>query len=133
MFDIGWSELLVIAVVAIIVVGPKDLPGMLRAFGKTMSQVRRTANDFKRQFNEALREAEDESGLKDTSEQLKGIGSINPVADVKKELNELTKEASVSVPDSSPPKKTETAAKPASASAKAKPAAKSAKSGSDAA
>ncbi len=57
MFDIGWSELLVIAVVAIIVVGPKDLPGMLRAFGRTMTQVRRTANDFKRQFNEALREA----------------------------------------------------------------------------
>ncbi len=140
MFDIGWSELLVIAVVAIIVVGPKDLPGMLRAFGKTMSQVRRTANDFKRQFNEALREAEDESGLKDTSEQLKGIGSINPVADVKKELNELTKEASVTEPDSTPAKKPETAAKPAAksanASAKPKPAAKSAKSaksGSDAA
>lgn len=140
MFDIGWSELLVIAVVAIIVVGPKDLPGMLRAFGKTMSQVRRTANDFKRQFNEALREAEDESGLKDTSEQLKGIGSINPVADVKKELNELTKEASVTEPDSTPAKEPETAAKPAAksanASAKPKPAAKSAKSaksGSDAA
>ena len=140
MFDIGWSELLVIAVVAIIVVGPKDLPGMLRAFGKTMSQVRRTANDFKRQFNEALREAEDESGLKDTSEQLKGIGSINPVADVKKELNELTKEASVTEPASTPAKEPETAAKPAAkstnASAKPKPAAKSAKSaksGSDAA
>lgn len=140
MFDIGWSELLVIAVVAIIVVGPKDLPGMLRAFGKTMSQVRRTANDFKRQFNEALREAEDESGLKDTSEQLKGIGSINPVADVKKELNELTKEASVTAPDSTPAKKPEAAAKPAakSANASAKPksaakSAKSAKSGSDAA
>ncbi len=129
MFDIGWSELLVIAVVAIIVVGPKDLPGMLRAFGKTMSQVRRTANDFKRQFNEALREAEDESGLKDTSEQLKGIGSINPVADVKKELNELTKEASVTEPDSTPAKKPETAAKPKPAAKSAK----SAKSGSDAA
>jgi sec-independent protein translocase protein TatB len=137
MFDIGWSELLVIAVVAIIVVGPKDLPGMLRAFGKTMSQVRRTANDFKRQFNEALREAEDESGLKDTSEQLKGIGSINPVADVKQELNELTKEASVTELESAAPKKTGAAATPAGKSAseptKTKPAAKSAKSGSDAA
>ena len=137
MFDIGWSELLVIAVVAIIVVGPKDLPGMLRAFGRTMNQVRRTANDFKRQFNEALREAEDESGLKDTSDQLKDIGSINPVADVKKELNELTKEASVTDLDSSAPKKTAPAAEPAEAPAskpsKKKPAAKSAESGSDAA
>ncbi len=143
MFDIGWSELLVIAVVAIIVVGPKDLPGMLRAFGRTMTQVRRTANDFKRQFNEALREAEEESGLKDTSDQLKGIGSINPVADVKKELNELTKEAAVTDPDpaavkkAEPAKKTEPGKKPAnkskSAPAKPKPAAKSAESGSDAA
>jgi len=95
MFDIGWSELLVIAVVAIIVVGPKDLPGMLRAFGKTMSQVRRTANDFKRQFNDALREAETESGLKETTDQLKSIGSINPMADVKDSLNELKKDVSV--------------------------------------
>lgn len=140
MFDIGWSELLVIAVVAIIVVGPKDLPGMLRAVGKTMSQVRRTANDFKRQFNEALREAEDESGLKDTSAQLKDIGSINPVADVKKELNELTKEAGVTELETAAPKKTGAAAtpaeKPASKPTKKKPAAKSAKSaksGSDAA
>jgi sec-independent protein translocase protein TatB len=137
MFDIGWSELLVIAVVAIIVVGPKDLPGMLRAFGRTMSQVRRTANDFKRQFNEALREAEDESGLKETSDQLKTIGSINPVADVKKELNDLKKDASVTDLDSAAAKKTEAAAKsaekPAATPAKTKPAAKNAKSGSDAA
>lgn len=137
MFDIGWSELLVIAVVAIIVVGPKDLPGMLRAFGRTMNQVRRTANDFKRQFNEALREAEEESGLKDTSDQLKGIGSINPVADVKKELNELTKEVSVTDQDSPTTKKAERTTKSAEQSKKApakpKPAAKSAESGSDAA
>jgi sec-independent protein translocase protein TatB len=58
MFDIGWSEILMIAVVAIIVVGPKDLPRMLRTLGKTMGQLRRTANDFKRQFDDALKEAE---------------------------------------------------------------------------
>jgi sec-independent protein translocase protein TatB len=99
MFDIGWSELLVVAIVAIIVVGPKDLPGMLRVFGKTMNQVRRTANDFKRQFNDALREAETESGLKDTTDQLKSIGSINPVADVKESLNELKKDVSAAGDD----------------------------------
>ena len=66
MFDIGWTEMMVIAAVAIIVVGPKDLPRMLRTFGKTMGQVRRTANDFKRQFNDALREAEREAGLEET-------------------------------------------------------------------
>ncbi len=99
MFDIGWSELLVVAVVMIIVVGPKDLPGMLRTFGKTMNQVRRTANDFKRQFNDALREAESESGLKDTTDQLKSIGSINPVADVTKELKDLKEDVTASTAD----------------------------------
>ena len=84
MFDIGWSEILVIAVVAIIVVGPKELPKMLRTFGKTMGTVRRTANDFKRQFDEALREAERDAGLEDTRTSLQSIG--NPIADLKKEL-----------------------------------------------
>jgi sec-independent protein translocase protein TatB len=89
MFDIGWSELLVVAVVMILVVGPKDLPGMLRAFGKTMSQVRSTANDFRRQFNDALRDAENEAGLKDAGDQLNSIGSVNPMAEVTKGLNDL--------------------------------------------
>ena len=85
MFDIGWSEILVIAVVAIIVVGPKELPRMLRTFGKTMGTVRRTANDFKRQFDEALREAEHDSGLEETRKSLQSIG--NPIADLKKDLS----------------------------------------------
>lgn len=58
MFDIGWSELLVIAVVMIVVVGPKDLPKMLRAFGKATGKLRATASEFRAQFDEALREAE---------------------------------------------------------------------------
>ena len=89
MFDIGWTELLVVAVVLIIVVGPKDLPGMLRTFGRTMNQVRRTANDFKRQFNDALEEAEAETGLKETTDQIKSIGSIDPVSDLSKSLDDI--------------------------------------------
>lgn len=58
MLDIGWSELLVIAIVMIVVVGPKDLPKMLRAFGKATARMRATANEFRNQFNEALKEAE---------------------------------------------------------------------------
>jgi sec-independent protein translocase protein TatB len=58
MFDVGWSELMVIGVVAIVVVGPKDLPKMLRTFGNYAGKARRVANDFRRQFDEALREAE---------------------------------------------------------------------------
>jgi sec-independent protein translocase protein TatB len=58
MFDIGWSELLVIAVVAIVVVGPKDLPKLMRGFGHYAGKLRRAAGDFQRQFEEAMRESE---------------------------------------------------------------------------
>ena len=57
MFEVGWLELLVIAVVLIVVVGPKDLPGMLRTFGRVTTQLRRMAGDFRKQFDDALREA----------------------------------------------------------------------------
>src|SRR3954469_21283443 len=58
MFDIGWSELVVIAVVALIAIGPKELPGVLRMVGQWMGQARRMASEFQGQFNEAMREAE---------------------------------------------------------------------------
>lgn len=56
--DIGWTEMMVVAVVLIVVVGPKDLPGMLRTFGRAMKQMRSMAGDFRKQFDEALKEAE---------------------------------------------------------------------------
>jgi len=93
MFDIGWSEILVIAAVAIIVVGPKELPRMLRSFGKTMGMVRRTANDFKRQFDEALREAEREAGLEDTRKELQSMARIDPLKDAKKEIDDTVRAA----------------------------------------
>ncbi len=90
MFDIGWSEILIIAVVAIIVVGPKDLPRMLRTLGKTLGQVRRTANDFRRQFDDAIREAEQQADFDETRKSLEGLGKIDPLGDVKKELESVT-------------------------------------------
>jgi sec-independent protein translocase protein TatB len=58
MFDIGWSELLVIAAVALVVIGPKELPGVLRSIGHWMGKIRRMASEFQSQFQEAMREAE---------------------------------------------------------------------------
>ena len=58
MFDIGWTELVIIGVVALIVIGPKELPGVLRMAGQWMGKVRRMAADFQGQFQEAMREAE---------------------------------------------------------------------------
>lgn len=58
MFDIGWSELVVIGVLALIAIGPKELPGVLRMVGQWMGKARRMASEFQGQFNEAMREAE---------------------------------------------------------------------------
>ncbi len=58
MFDIGWSELLVIAVVALVFIGPKELPGVLRNISHWMGKIRRMASEFQSQFQEAMREAE---------------------------------------------------------------------------
>src|SRR5690349_23897631 len=58
MFDIGWSELVVIAVVALVAIGPKEVPGVLRMVGQWMGKVRKMAAEFQGQFQEAMREAE---------------------------------------------------------------------------
>ena len=58
MFDIGWGELLVIGIVALIAIGPKELPGVLRAVGQWVGKIKRMAADFQGQFQEAMREAE---------------------------------------------------------------------------
>jgi sec-independent protein translocase protein TatB len=58
MFDIGWSEIAVIAVVALIAIGPKELPGVLRMVGQWMGKARKMATEFQGQFQEAMREAE---------------------------------------------------------------------------
>jgi sec-independent protein translocase protein TatB len=89
MFDIGWTEMLVIAVVMIVVVGPKDLPRMLRTFGKTTAKLRAMAGDFQRQFNDALKEAE----LDDVKKSVDSLRSLNPAAEIKKQLNPFEKAA----------------------------------------
>jgi sec-independent protein translocase protein TatB len=70
MFDLSWTELLVIGVVALIAIGPKELPGVLRMAGQWMGKIRRMASEFQGQFQEAMREAE--------------------VADLKKQVDDLT-------------------------------------------
>ena len=89
MFDIGWTELLVVAMVAILVVGPKELPRMLRGFGKTVGNLRRMANEFQGQFNEALREAEQQAGLDDLKSSMPDLSDIDPMKDIKEAIDPL--------------------------------------------
>ena len=80
MLDIGWQELLVIGALALIVVGPKDLPSLLRSVGQWVGKVRGMARDFQRTMNDAARETE-VSAFKD----LQDIKKINPLDDFKKQ------------------------------------------------
>jgi len=83
MFEVGWTEMLVIAIVMIVVVGPKDLPNMLRTFGRTTSKLRAMAADFQKQFNEALKEAE----LDDVKKSVDELRGLSPMAEIRKQLN----------------------------------------------
>lgn len=83
MFEVGWTEMLVIAIVMIVVVGPKDLPNMLRTFGRTTAKLRAMAADFQKQFNEALKEAE----LDDVKKSVDELRNLSPAAEIRKQLN----------------------------------------------
>ncbi|SIT76380.1 Sec-independent protein translocase protein TatB [Pontibaca methylaminivorans] len=80
MFDLGWSELLLIGIVALIVVGPKDLPVLFRNVGRFIGKAKGMA----REFTNAMNEAADESGLRDVSKSLKT--ATNPLGSALDEL-----------------------------------------------
>src|SRR3954470_22648068 len=89
MFDIGWSELLLIGVVALIAIGPKELPGALRTLGQWMGKVRRMAGEFQNQFHEAMREAELSELKKEVDEMASKAASYahyDPVSEISRDL-----------------------------------------------
>jgi sec-independent protein translocase protein TatB len=105
MFDIGWSELVVIAVVALIAIGPKELPGVLRMVGQWMGKARRMAAEFQGQFQEAMREAE-MADLKKTFDEVKdaatGLGSDNIMTSLQKDVGEALQIGAIDPPTTPP-------------------------------
>ncbi|MBA1156769.1 Sec-independent protein translocase protein TatB [Microvirga mediterraneensis] len=113
MLDMSWGEVMVIGAVALIVIGPKDLPKALRTVGQVTGKLRRMAAEFQGQFNEAMREAE----LDDVKKQLQGMNdsvssvgnaSFNPIQTIRDELK-----TSIEAPVSPDPKAPETETGPA--------------------
>ena len=85
MFDFDVGKLLLIGVVALIFIPPKDLPEALRMLGRLVGQARRMATDFQSQFHEAMREAEltqIRDGLNDLKQKSSMEGALSRVADM---------------------------------------------------
>ncbi len=91
MLDIGWSELVLVGVVALIAIGPKELPGVLRMVGQWMGKARKMAAEFQGQFQEAMREAE-MADLKKSFDEVKeaatGFTSNNPLTSLPKDVSD---------------------------------------------
>jgi len=106
MFDIGWGELLLIGIVALIFIGPKELPTVLRTLGQWMAKLRRMASEFQNQFHEAMREAELadlKKQVDDLTTQAQGYAHFDPVGDVRKELEGTQHEIERAMTDQPPP------------------------------
>lgn len=86
MFDLGWTELLVIGIVALIVVGPKDLPGLFRTVGRFVGKAKGMAREFSR----AMEDAADDAGVKDISTSIKA--AANPAQFGLDKVKEATKD-----------------------------------------
>jgi len=92
MLDISWTEFLLIGVVALIVIGPKELPAVLRTLGQWTRKVRSMAADFQNQFQEAMREAEMADLKKDIDDITGGIKRFDPLKDVRADVEAAGKD-----------------------------------------
>ena len=89
MFDLGATELLVIGIVAIIVVGPKELPKMLRSFGQFVAKMRGMAREFQSMFEEAARD----TGMDDMAKSVSEVKNFSVADSVNEAMNPISKEA----------------------------------------
>lgn len=104
MFDIGWDEMLLTAIVAIVVIGPKDLPRALRTAGQWIGKVRRVSGHFRAGVENMIREAEIEEMETKWREQNEAIMREHPIASAEMALDGAGAGAEP-VPEAAPPTK----------------------------
>lgn len=85
MFDIGWFELFIVVVVAVVVVGPKDLPRMMRAVGRWTGRARAMADQFRRSFEDMARQSE----LEEMRAEMMKIHDDKSLAEIKRETDQM--------------------------------------------
>lgn len=89
MFDISWSEFLLIGVVALVVIGPKELPAVMRTLGQWTRKVRGMAAEFQNQFQEAMREAEMADLKQHVDDLAQDVKSFDPTSDVRADFHSV--------------------------------------------
>jgi sec-independent protein translocase protein TatB len=92
MFDISWTEFLLIGIVALIVIGPKELPAVMRGLGQWTRKIRSLAADFQNQFHEAMREAEMADLKKQVDDVAQDIKQYDPLKDVRADVEAIGKD-----------------------------------------
>ena len=93
MFEISWSELLILAIVTLIFVGPKDLPVFLRTIGKYAGSMKRQASEIRAQFDAAMREVELDAMKKEVDSMQSAVNA--EVMGAKAALNEASQAAAI--------------------------------------
>lgn len=99
MFDIGWTEMMVIALIALVVIGPKDLPGTLKTVSQWVRKARSLTREFQSGIDDMVREAELDDARKMLEETRRGnleqtiSNAIDPTGDVADEVREIESEA----------------------------------------
>jgi sec-independent protein translocase protein TatB len=119
MFDVSWGKLVIIGVVALLVIGPKELPAVLRQLGQWMAKIRRMASEFQGQFQEAMREAEMTDLKQQFDETTSGLKSAFDTTDIKNELEKMIQEPAPSAPNAAATPPSDPTALPSEAPASA--------------
>ncbi len=114
MFDISWSEFLLIGIVALVVIGPKELPAVMRTLGQWTRKVRTMAAEFQNQFQEAMREAEMADLKKSVEDMARDVADLDPLKDLRKDVESVGSEMqqSLGAPVEQTPAGSEAAAEP---------------------
>jgi sec-independent protein translocase protein TatB len=92
MFDISWTEFLLIGIVALVVIGPKELPGVLRTLGQYTRKIRGMAAEFQNQFQEAMREAEMADLKKSVDDLAHDVKNYDPLKGAREDVEAIGKD-----------------------------------------